>query len=219
MDTTSAIVFVVDDDASVRRSLVRLVRSAGWEAEAFDSAQSFLEREPFDGVACIVLDLCMPKMSGQELQDRLRERHSLMPIVFLSGQSDIPTSVAAMKKGAVDFLLKPVDSDSLLRVIGEAMERHAQCLRQAHDMANIGGRLVRLSAREREVLEQGQCFAEVLMLQTGVARQRADRVGSGCFHCVEHQLGAIEARTLLHVEAEPARHRKSERQVLRSTAL
>jgi FixJ family two-component response regulator len=154
MDTTSAIVFVVDDDASVRRSLVRLVRSAGWEAEAFDSAQSFLEREPFDGVACIVLDLCMPKMSGQELQDRLRERHSLMPIVFLSGQSDIPTSVAAMKKGAVDFLLKPVDSDSLLRVIGEAMERHAQCLRQAHDMANIGGRLVRLSAREREVLEQ-----------------------------------------------------------------
>ncbi|QSX78791.1 response regulator transcription factor [Agrilutibacter solisilvae] len=154
MDTTSAIVFVIDDDASVRRSLVRLVRSAGWEAEAFDSAQSFLEREPFDGVACIVLDLCMPKMSGQELQDRLRERHSLMPIVFLSGQSDIPTSVAAMKKGAVDFLLKPVDSDSLLRVIGEAMERHAQCLRQAHDMANIGGRLVRLSAREREVLEQ-----------------------------------------------------------------
>ena len=153
METKAGKVFLVDDDPSVLRALSRLLRSAGWETECFDSAQAFLERPPYTDVGCLVLDLSMPDMTGRELQDLLQERHTLLPIVFLSGQCDVPTSVSAMKHGAVDFLLKPVDSTALLDVVGAAMERHALDLRTANDVAVISTRLARLSTREREVLE------------------------------------------------------------------
>jgi len=154
MGTTGATVFVIDDDTSVRQGLIRLLRSEGWTAEAFESAQEFLNRPAHDDVGCILLDLCMPGMSGPELQDLLHERHIHLPIVFLTGQGDIPSSVTAMKKGAVDFLLKPIDSTALLQVLEEAINQHASCLEKDHDLAKIDARLTRLSAREREVLEQ-----------------------------------------------------------------
>lgn len=153
METKAGKVFLVDDDPSVLRALGRLLRSAGFDTECFESARAFLERPPYTDVGCLVLDLSMPDMTGRELQDLLQARHTLLPIVFLSGQCDVPDSVTAMKHGAVDFLLKPVDSTALLDVVGAAMQRHARDLRVASDVAAIGTRLARLSTREREVLE------------------------------------------------------------------
>lgn len=154
MEVKAGKVFLIDDDVSVLRALSRLLRSAGWDTECFESARAFLERPAYTDVGCIVLDLWMPDMTGRELQDLLQERHTLLPIAFLSGQGDVPASVSAMKHGAVDFLLKPVDSAALIEVVGGAMERHARNLRDAHDVAVISTRLSRLSTREREVLEQ-----------------------------------------------------------------
>jgi len=154
MEATAATVFIIDDDPSVRKGLVRLLRSAGWNAEAFASAEAFLARTHYEDIGCIVLDLCMPGISGQQLQDLLRERNIVLPIVFLTGQGDIASSVVAMKKGAVDFLLKPIDSHALLQAISEATLRHAAALEKSHDIASIDARMARLSTREREVMEQ-----------------------------------------------------------------
>lgn len=154
METKAGKIFLVDDDPSVLKALSRLLRSAGWETECFESARAFLDRPAYTDVGCIVLDLYMPDMTGRELQDLLLARHTLLPIVFLTGQGDVPASVSAMKHGAVDFMLKPVDSTTLLDVVEGAMQRHALSLRDAHDVAIISTRLSRLSTREREVLAQ-----------------------------------------------------------------
>lgn len=149
---TAAAVFVVDDDASMRNALVRLFRSAGREVEAFASPHEFLARAPCAGAACLVLDISMPGMSGPQLQDRLAEKGIGLPIVFLTGHGDIPGSVQAMKKGAVDFLVKPVDGEVLLRVVGAALERHAAGLALRDEQRAIVERAARLSEREREVM-------------------------------------------------------------------
>jgi len=150
----TATVFVVDDDPGMRRALTRLFESAGRRVEAFESARAFLERPPNrgGGVGCLVLDLQMPDMSGPELQGLMAEKGIALPVVFLTGHGDVPSSVAAMKKGAVDFLLKPVEDEVLLRAVESALARHAagserQALRQA-----IRERLARLSPRQREVM-------------------------------------------------------------------
>jgi FixJ family two-component response regulator len=148
----TATVFVVDDDPGMRRALTRLFESAGRRVEAFESARAFLERPPHRGVGCLVLDLQMPDMSGPELQGLMAEKGIAVPVVFLTGHGDVPSSVEAMKKGAVDFLLKPVEDEVLLRAVESALARHAagserQALRQA-----ILERLARLSPRQREVM-------------------------------------------------------------------
>ena len=147
-------VFVVDDDAAVRRSLIRLLRSAGWDAEAFASAGDLLERAPFAGSGCVLLDVQMPGMNGLELQERMAAAGISLPVVFLTGKGDIPMSVHAMKHGAVDFLVKPVDEAVLFAALGQAIRRQAAegAARQLRD--SILERLARLSEREREVLEQ-----------------------------------------------------------------
>ena len=117
-------VFLVDDDGSVRRALARLLRSAGYRVEAFASGQEFLSGiGSASGAACIVLDLQMPGLDGLELQNELRTRAIELPIVFVTGQGDIPSSVQAMKAGAVDFLTKPVMDDDLLRAVELALAR------------------------------------------------------------------------------------------------
>jgi FixJ family two-component response regulator len=154
MRETGATIFVVDDDAAVRRSLTRLLRSAGWNAETFASAGELLERAPIIGPGCVLLDVHMPGMNGLELHERMIDAGIFLPVVFLTGKGDIPMSVHAMKHGAVDFLVKPVDEHALVHALDQAIRRQAAeaVSRQSRD--SIMERLARLSAREREVLEQ-----------------------------------------------------------------
>jgi FixJ family two-component response regulator len=147
-------VFVVDDDAAVRRSLIRLLRSAGWNAETFASAGDFLDRAPTTGSGCALLDVNMPGMTGLELQLRMSEAGITLPVVFLTGKGDIPMSVRAMKHGAVDFLVKPVKEDDLFQALELAIERQAEEAAGRRQRDSILARLALLSDRERVVLER-----------------------------------------------------------------
>ena len=147
-------VYLVDDDTSVLRGLSRLLTAAGIKVAAFDSPGEFLRG--FDPAApgCLVLDIAMPELSGPDLQQALAARRSELPIVFLTGHGDIPTSVQAMKRGAADFLTKPVDGETLLAAIRNALEQ-GRVLREARqELAGIERRLQALTPREREVLER-----------------------------------------------------------------
>jgi len=125
MTRTDATVFVVDDDPSVRKSLLRLIRSGGWHGEAFASAQEFLARPAFSGTGCLILDVRMPGMMGPELCNMMAARNIALPVIFLTGHADIPEGVDAWNEGAVDLLVKPVDTEVLLQAIRLALERHA----------------------------------------------------------------------------------------------
>ena len=153
MMQTNAIVFVVDDDASMRTGLSRLLRSAGYQCEAFDSAEAFLRRERHAGVGCLVLDLRMPHVTGLELQERLGRLGYHLPIIFLTGHGDIPHSVQAVKQGAVNFLTKPVDEEALLASIEEALARDRRLLTAANKETAILHRTQTLSPREFEVMQ------------------------------------------------------------------
>ena len=121
MSPSNAIIFVVDDDTSVRNAVKRLIRSLGFTVETFDSAQAFLKHEPHDGPACLVLDIRMPGTSGIELQEQLAEAGVQMPIIFITGHGNIPMSVKAMKAGAVDFIEKPFEDQKLIDAIHMAI--------------------------------------------------------------------------------------------------
>jgi len=149
-----SVVFIVDDDASVRKGLGRLMRSAGYHAETFESAEAFLAHPSADLPACLILDVMMPGITGPALQERLAIDGSLLPIVFLSGHADVPTSVRAMKHGALDFLQKPVEDHILLQAVEVALERSARTRAESGEIAGILSRLELLTPREREVLEQ-----------------------------------------------------------------
>jgi len=147
-------VFVVDDDEAMRLSLTRLLRSADWNVETFASGSKFLERAPLTGRGCILLDVKMPGMDGLELHESLSEAGISLPVIFLSGNSDIPESVRAMKHGAVDFLVKPVEDDVLFQVMAQAISRHDAALGARHQRDSIASRIAQLSTREHEVLKQ-----------------------------------------------------------------
>jgi len=147
------IVFVVDDYAPVRRSMVRLLRAAGFVVAAFASAEEFLAQYDPQTLGCLVLDVAMPTLNGLELQSRLIKLGSLLPIIFLTGASDIPESVRAMKQGASDFLTKPLDDEELLAAVRVAIEKHSALRREQAELSEIRGRLVTLTPREREVLD------------------------------------------------------------------
>jgi FixJ family two-component response regulator len=123
MTEIAPMVFVVDDDPSIRRSVNRLLKSSGYRAETFATAREFLQRDAYPGPACLVLDLQLPDQDGLEVQQVLAGTDHSLPIVFISGHGDIPASVRAMKNGALDFLPKPFAARDLLRVIEEALER------------------------------------------------------------------------------------------------
>jgi FixJ family two-component response regulator len=146
-----ALVFVVDDDASVRKSLARLVKAAGYEAETFASVRDFLARRPFDGPCCLVLDVRMPGLTGLDLQEALRVAGQRLSIVFITGYRDVPVSVRAMKGGAVDFLTKPVDEGTLLGAIQQAVARTLVDRRQQARVAEIRSRITTLTPREAAV--------------------------------------------------------------------
>jgi FixJ family two-component response regulator len=145
-------VFVVDDDDSVRRSLSRLIRSAGWRVETFPTARAFLDYPPPDRPGCLVLDLRLPGVSGLELQQSLVEAGRDIPIVFITGHGDVPSSVRAMKGGAVDFLQKPFDDKELLDCIARALRRSREQRARRAERALVQARFNTLTPREREVL-------------------------------------------------------------------
>jgi FixJ family two-component response regulator len=145
-------VFVIDDDASIRKSLSRLLRSAAYTVETFPSAEEFLRREHFDGVGCILLDVRMPGLSGMDLQEELSKADYHMPIIFITGHGNIPMSVQAMKKGAVDFLTKPFNDKELLQTIEKAIEKDTHARAQYDENLDIRRRIELLTPREMEIL-------------------------------------------------------------------
>ena len=147
-------VFLVDDDASVRRALTRLIKVGGYAVQAFTSAGDFLEywRSSEQNPACLVLDVRMPGLSGLDLQHELRAANTMLPIVFITGHGDIPMSVKAMKEGAVDFLPKPVKDKDLLSAIKQALARATHDHTRRREFEEIQQRLTSLTPREREVM-------------------------------------------------------------------
>jgi len=156
MTELEPVVYVVDDDASVRTSLTRLLRSAGLRAEPFGSAAEFLDREAMLGSAresaCIILDVRMPGLDGLQLQARLADDDESLPIVFLTGHGDIPMAVETMRQGAVDFLTKPVDDERLLKAVRLGLERDRASRARREQIAGLRKRLETLTARELQVL-------------------------------------------------------------------
>jgi FixJ family two-component response regulator len=145
------IVFVVDDDVSVRESLELLIRHEGWRVETFDSGVDFLNRPSALAPSCLVLDISMPGLNGLELQSRVAAERSDMPIIFITGHGNIPMTVQAMKAGAVEFLTKPFSDESLLSAIQNAIERSKSLVRRNTVLQALKSRFACLTSREREV--------------------------------------------------------------------
>jgi FixJ family two-component response regulator len=152
MPGADPVVFVVDDDVSVRESLDLLIRSEGWKAEIFPSANEFLSRPRELRPSCLILDLSLPGLSGLDLQKRMASERPDMPIIFISGHGDVPTTVQAMKAGAVEFLTKPFTNDALVNAIRQALERSSVALLQDVELQALRDRYASLSARERQVM-------------------------------------------------------------------
>ena len=145
------IVFIVDDDDSVRKSLARLITSVGLKVETFSSANAFLKRDPYDGPACLVLDIRMPGLSGLDLQTELAKAERTLSIVFISGHGNIPMSVQAIKAGAVDFLEKPFEEQDLLDAVHLAIQKDRAAKEKLDELREIQERVESLTPREREV--------------------------------------------------------------------
>ena len=152
MSRATELVCVVDDDQSMRRGLRRLLKSAGYAAETFSSAEDYLAREIFEGPICLVLDVRMPGLNGLDLQEALESRGACEQIVFITGHNDVPICTQAMKKGAVDFLMKPFDGGELIEAVKRALRRGAEYLRKRREKREARGRIDKLTPREFEVL-------------------------------------------------------------------
>jgi FixJ family two-component response regulator len=146
------VVFVVDDDISVRESLELLVRSAGWRPETFASAAAFLEHQRVEVPSCLVLDVSLPDLNGLDLQERVADDSCDLPIIFITGYGNVPMTVRAMKAGAMEFLTKPFSDDVLLNAIQQALDRSKATLQHKADMQSLRDRFASLTRREREVM-------------------------------------------------------------------
>jgi FixJ family two-component response regulator len=170
MNQDDATVFVVDDDASVLRSLKRLLQSAGWAAETFASPEEFLRLRDPTAPGCLILDVEMPGLDGFELQQRLADEGTPLPIVFLTGHGDVPSSVKAMRAGATNFLCKPVSEEPLLASVAEAVEADRAFRRDNADLVAGRERLMSLTTRERQVLDR--------IVAGRLNKQTADELGT-----------------------------------------
>ncbi len=152
MNTHDPVVYIVDDDLSVRRSTERLVRSAGYKVLTFSSAREFLQQPPPEGPACLVLDVRLPGLSGTDLQHELKQAGIPIPIIFITAHGDIPMTVRAMKAGAVEFLTKPFRSGDLLDAIGAAIESDRSAGKERAETETLRQLYIQLTPREREVM-------------------------------------------------------------------
>jgi FixJ family two-component response regulator len=182
-------VFLVDDDASVRRALARLIKSAGHQVQTFASAREFLGTRAGEEAACLVLDVRMPDLTGIDLQRELQSLNRNVPIVFITGHGDIPMSVQAMKAGAVDFLPKPVKDTDLLRAIKQALARSVHDRVERNELAAIQRRVEKLTPREREVMAH--------VVQGLLNKQIAFELGT-----VEKTIKVHRARVMEKMQAE-----------------
>ena len=152
MSTAMPVVYVVDDDVSVRESLELVIRHAGWQPVLLESAQAFLSQPRPDGPSCLLLDVNLPDLNGLDLQARIAGERAAMPIIFITGYGDVPLTVRAMKAGAVEVLTKPYDDDVLLRAIADALERSQSMLGDEERLCSLRTRHATLTPREHEVL-------------------------------------------------------------------
>ena len=152
MSTSTPIVFIVDDDVSVRESLELLICNEGWQPEAFASAQAFLDRPRALVPSCLVLDISLPGLNGLELQKRVAVERTDMPIIFITGYGDVPKSVQAMKAGAVEFLTKPLNDEVLLGAVRQALERSRAALSHEAEIQELRNCYASLTPRERQVM-------------------------------------------------------------------
>ena len=189
MTDTNPIVFIVDDDDSVRKALTRLVKSVDLTVETFASADDFLKRDSHNGPACLVLDIRMPGLSGLDLQDELVAAGRTLPIIFVSGHGNIPISVRAMKAGAVDFIEKPFEDQSLLDAINHSLQKDRQTKLEQAELREIQRRADSLTPREREV------FA--LVVSGKLNKQIAFKLGTS-----ERTIKAHRARVMKKMQAK-----------------
>jgi FixJ family two-component response regulator len=154
MNAAAGFVHVIDDDASWRKSVERLMSAAGYSVALYESAEAFLRKGEIEAPGCILLDVRMPGLSGLQLQQRLVAMRRALPIVFLSGHGDIPLTVLAMKAGAEDFLSKPVDTDVLLGAVAQAVARDRQGRAEREQLAGLRARVDALTPTERKVFDQ-----------------------------------------------------------------
>jgi len=152
--TLSGTIFIVDDDASFLKSLSRLLRAGGYTVQTFDSAKGFLERPDQEAPGCVVADLQMPGLNGLELQEALEKTSNPLPVIFMTGQGDIPTTVRAMRRGAEDFLTKLAPKADLFEAVERALRRNTGAEQQRRRQRQLQSRFAELSARELEVLDQ-----------------------------------------------------------------
>jgi FixJ family two-component response regulator len=152
MSAATPIVFIVDDDVSVRESLESLIQNEGWQAETFSSAHQFLDRPRCAVPSCLVLDISLPGLNGLDLQKRVAVERTDLPIIFLTGHGDIPKTVQAMKVGAVEFLTKPFNDEVLLSAIRQAFERSRAALTLAAEIEELRCRYTLLTPREQQVM-------------------------------------------------------------------
>jgi FixJ family two-component response regulator len=152
MSTVTPIVFIVDDDVSVRESLELLIQSEGWQAETFESAQEFLDHPRTALPSCLILDVSLPGLNGLELQQRIAAERTDMPIIFITGHGDIPMTVRAMKAGAIEFLTKPFQHEALLSAIRQALRRSRLALDREAEIRELRNLYTSLTPRERQVM-------------------------------------------------------------------
>ncbi len=152
MSPATAVIFVVDDDISVRESLDELFHCEGWQSETFASAQEFLDRPRAPVPSCLILDVSLPGLNGLDLQHRIAVERTDMPIIFITGHGDVPMTVRAMKAGAVEFLMKPFSNDVLLSAVRQALERSRLVLGHEMEMQSLRDRYASLTPRERQVM-------------------------------------------------------------------
>lgn len=153
MKNKNDIIFLIDDDYSVRRSITLLLKSEQYNVESFQSAEEFLERDAYAGTGCIILDVNLEGKSGLELQEDLLKTSSQLPIIFITGKGDIPMSVQALKKGAINFLLKPFNDDELLSAVEEALEKSSFIKAKLGEILKAKKIIKALSPREYEILQ------------------------------------------------------------------
>jgi len=189
MTDTDPIVFIVDDDDSVRKALTRLIKSVGLNVETFASAHDFLKRESHNGPACLVLDIRMPGLSGLDLQDELVAAGLTLPIIFISGHGNIPISVRAMKAGAVDFIEKPFEDQTLLDAINQSLRKDRQAKLEQVELREIQRRVDSLTPREHQVF--------TLVVSGKLNKQIAFELGT-----TERTIKAHRARVMKKMQAQ-----------------
>jgi FixJ family two-component response regulator len=193
MSKSAPTVFIVDDDAPVRDALRLLLRTVGYVVEAFPSAHDFLNAYRDDRPGCLILDVRMPGMSGLELQERLNERKSIIPIIFITGHGDVPMAVEALQAGALDFLQKPFRDQELIDRIGKALEKDAGNRRDLLEVQGIAGRFAELTPRERSVMEL-------------VAQGKANKVIAGDLQISQRTVEIHRARVMEKTHATSLAH-------------